>query len=38
MKNSEACSFGTYYADLRAPAILTQNKERNWKSVCRIQR
>ena len=28
MKNSEACSFGTYYADHRAPAILSQNKER----------
>jgi len=28
MKNSEACSFGTYYADHRAPAILTQNKDR----------
>jgi hypothetical protein len=28
MKNSEASSLGTYYADHRAPAILSQNKER----------
>jgi hypothetical protein len=28
MKNSEASSVGTYYADHRAPAILSQNKER----------
>ena len=28
MKNSEASSLGTYYADQRAPAILSQNKDR----------
>lgn len=28
MKNSEASSLGTYYADHRAPAILSQNKDR----------
>ena len=28
MKNSEASSLGTYYADHKAPAILSQNKER----------
>ena len=28
MKNSEASSLGTYYADHRPPAILSQNKER----------
>ena len=28
MKNSEASCLGTYYADHRAPAILSQNKER----------
>ena len=28
MKNSKASSLGTYYADHRAPAILSQNKER----------
>ena len=28
MKNSEASSLGTYYADHRAPAIWSQNKDR----------
>ena len=28
MKNSEASSLGIYYADHRAPAILSQNKDR----------
>jgi hypothetical protein len=28
MKNSEASSLGTYCADHRAPAILSQNKDR----------
>ena len=28
MKNSKASSLETYYADHRAPAILSQNKER----------
>ncbi len=28
MKNSGASSLGTYYADHRAPAILSQNKDR----------
>jgi hypothetical protein len=28
MINSEASSLGTYYADHRPPAILSQNKER----------
>ncbi|MGC1134375.1 MAG: hypothetical protein WA941_16225 [Nitrososphaeraceae archaeon] len=28
MKNSEASSLGTYYADHRAPAILSQNKDK----------
>lgn len=28
MKNSEADSLGTYYAHHRAPAILSQNKDR----------
>jgi len=33
MKNSEASSLGTYYADHRAPAILSQNKERKIGTV-----
>jgi hypothetical protein len=28
MKNSEASSLGTYYTDHKAPAILSQNKDR----------
>jgi len=38
MKNSGTSSIETYYVSHRAPAILSQNKERNWKNICRIQR